>query len=490
MTPPATAVVEPPKQDPAERREQQRMRLDFLNALHVAFKGARFFPPQNESVVKRIHDLHQIIQAVAESEGNCNIEHVHGFLMMNASRVKTDAASLVAYNFIMETMARLKVGIITFAASATFEQIRSFLYVVAKMDAKDIDEDPFCRVEEKLQPLALTGITLGAQDESTLDDRNEDLRRSSVDIYFRSISVAKSILQNAHAGKAVNFRRAKRAVQTMVDVATEDEFFLLALSSIKNYDEYTYNHSANVSVLSITFGQHLGMSKKLLGSLGMAALLHDVGKTDVPKEVLNKAGKLTAEEFAEMRRHPMLGVKRLLRSGDASEMLMRAIVVAFQHHKRVDLHGYPETKEAREIDWCSKIVSIVDCYDALTTPRIYRKRSYSAAEALGIMLDDAGTAFDRLLLYKFALFITLYPVGTIVRLDTGESALVYRVRNEVEFLDRPMAKLLTDVSGGRIEPVVIDLAEKHDTGAFKRTVVAIIAPSAYFDNLDDYFKLL
>ncbi len=490
MTEPVAPSLDNPKVDPAVRREQQKLRLEFLNALHVAFKGARFFPPQNESVIRKIQQLLEIIEKLHQTEGHCNIERVHGFLMMNATRIKTDAASLVPYSFLMEAMAKCRIGVITFNEPITFEDLRAFLYVIAKVDPKDTGDDPFVEIEKRLAPLGLTSMTVGPEQVSSVEARNEDLRRSSVDIYFRSISVTKSILQNAHAGKAVNFRRAKRAVQTMVDVAVENEAFLLALSTIKNYDEYTYNHSANVAVLAITFAQHLGFSKKMLGSVGMASLLHDIGKTDIDKEILNKAGKLTRDEWEAMKTHPMMGVKQLLRSSEMNEHIVRSIIVAFQHHKRIDLQGYPQTESTRDLNFCSKIVAIADCYDALTTPRVYRDKSYSAAEALGIMLDDSGTVFDPVLLNKFAQFISLYPVGTVVALDTGESALVYRVRHEHDLLDRPVVKTLTDAQGARIEPVVVDLAEKNDSGAYKRTILSVLAPSKYFDNLEDYFKLL
>jgi len=474
----------------AGHKLQQKLRLDLLNALHVAFKGARFFPPQNESVIKKIHQLLHLVEQVFEMEGSCNLEHVHGSLMLNATRVKTDVAGLVPYNFMMETFSRLKTGSLLFEPTLTFEDLRSFLYVFAKIDPKDSGDNPYEMFEEGLNRQGLTCVTLRPEDDRSLTSRNDDLRRNSVDIYFRSISVAKSILQNAHAGKAVNFRRAKRAVQTMVDIAQEDEFFLVALSSIKNYDEYTYNHSSNVAVLSITFGQHLGLSKRLLGALGMAALLHDIGKTDIEKDVLNKTGKLSRDEWEMLKSHPMLGVKRLLRCAEMNDMLIRAIIVAFQHHKRIDLQGYPETVSDQELNLFSKIVAIADCYDALTTPRVYRSRSYSAAEAFDIMLDDAGTVFDPLLLNEFALFLSFYPVGTMLKFDTGESALVYRVKHEVGAMDRPTVKVITDAQGSRIDPVVTDLAEKNPDGTFKRNVVEVVPPSKYFKDLEEYFAML
>jgi putative nucleotidyltransferase with HDIG domain len=473
-----------------QNQEQNKLRLEFLNALHVAYKGAKFFPPQNESVIKKIQQLHELIRTLARTEGACHLEHMHSFLLLNGSRLKTDVAGLMPYNFMMETMGKLKTGAIGFAPDLAFEDLRKFLYVFSKLDPKDAGENPCAALDAALKKEGLASIVIGPEDDRAISARSEDMRRHSVDIYFRSISVAKSILQNAHSGKAVDFRRAKRAVQTMVDIAQEDEFFLVALSSIKNYDEYTYNHSANVAVLSITFGQHLGLDKKLLGALGMGALLHDIGKTEIDKEILNKPGKLTRDEWEVLKTHPVLGVKMLLKSAEMNELLVRSIIVAFQHHKRNDLQGYPETRSSRDINLLSKIVAIADCYDALTTPRVYRSKSYSAAEALGVMLDDCGTIFDPNLLNEFARFLTLYPIGTMVRLDTGETALVYRVSHEVETLDRPTAKILTDPSGAQVEPFTVSLDEKNPDGTFKRNIAEALAPSKYFKNLEDYFRLL
>jgi HD-GYP domain-containing protein (c-di-GMP phosphodiesterase class II) len=476
--------------DESRRQDQQKLRLEFLNGVHVAFKGARFFPPQNESVIRKMGQLLDLIKRLFGSEGACNLEHVHGFLMLNGSRLKTDVVGLVPYNFMMDAMAKLKTGAVSLEPTITFDELQGFLYVFAKLDPKDGSEDPFQLFEDSIKRQGLVSVRIAREDTQSLSTRNQDLRRQSVNIFFRSILVAKSILQNAHAGKSVNFRRAKRAVQTMVDIAVEDEFFLLALSTIKNYDEYTYNHSTNVAVLSISFGQHLGLSKQMLGALGMAALLHDIGKTDIDKAILNKAGKLTRDEWDMLKSHPMLGVRRLLQSAEMNELVMRAIVVAFQHHKRIDLQGYPETSSERDLNLFSKIVAISDCYDALTTPRVYRSRSYSAAEAFGVMLDDAGTVFDPALLNEFVLFLSLYPVGTMLKLDTGESALVYRVNHDVELLDRPTIKIVTNVEGKRIEPFLASSAEKNPDGNYRRNVAAIDAPSKYFEDLDEYFSLL
>ena len=474
-----------------EEAQDQKLRLDMLTAFHVASKGARFFPRQNESVIKKIEQLLNCIRQLATTHGGFVLELVHSFLMLNGTRIKTDVAGMVPYNYVMETLQKLHCGGIMFDDALTFDELREFLYVFAKMEPADDDEQPFNTFRDQLARLGLRSVTLAEEDTRSLASQANELRQSSVDIYFKSISVAKNVLENAHAGKAVNFRRAKRAVQTMVDITAQDRFFLLALTNIKNYDEYTYNHSTNVAVLAITFGQHLGMSRRMLGALGMAAMFHDIGKTDIDHHVLNKEGKLSRDEWDLLKSHPVLGVKNLLKSSNINDMLIRSLIVAFEHHKHIDLRGYPETNYVSDINFLSRLVSICDVFDALTTPRIYRSQSYSAAEAFSIMLEDSGTAFDPVLLNEFIRFLSLYPVGTMLRLSTGETAVVVKVKHDKNLLDRPFVKIIIDADDKRIEPLEADLAETDpDSGAFLRNPVEVLPPGRYFENLQEYFDLL
>lgn len=472
-------------------RRQQKQRLELLTALHVAAKGARFFPPQNESVVHRMQELLGLLKGFLESENHVALEVAHSFLMLNGERIKTDVAGLVPYNYVMETLQKLHCGSVIFDSMLTLDELRDFVYIFAKTEPTDGYKDPFGALRNELRKKGLKSVQLVRENTQSLTIRNEETRNASVDIYFRAIGAAKSVLQNAHSGKAVNFRKAKRAIQAMVDITVQDEFFLLAMTHIKNYDEYTYNHSANVAVLAITFGQHLGLSKKLLGALGMAAMFHDIGKTEIDREVLNKAGKLSRDEWDMLKSHPVLGVKNLLRSSEINEMLIRSMIVAFEHHKHVDLQGYPCTEHARDLNFLSRVVSICDVYDALTTPRIYRAKAYSAAEAFAIMLEEAGSAFDAALVNQFVLFLSLYPVGTLVRLNNGETGLVYQVRHEKDMLDRPFLKVVIDTSGNCIEPVKVDMAETEESGrTFKHEVVEVLAPGQCFKDLKEYLALL
>lgn len=473
-----------------EAQDQQKLRLDLVTALHVAAKGARFFPRQNESVIAKTWHLLECIRQVRDREGGVVLEEAYSFLMLNGSRIKTDVAGMAPYNFVLGTMQKLHCGDLTLDELLTFEELREFLYVFTAKEASD-DKNVFKHFHQQIVRLGLKSIKVVEADTRPLLSRTDELRQAAVDIYFKSIAVTRNVLENAHAGKAVNFRRAKRAMQTMVDITSRDRFLLVALTNIKNYDEYTYNHSTNVAVLALTFGQHLGMSPKTLGELGMAAMFHDIGKTEIDPKVLNKPGKLNRDEWELVKSHPVAGVKNLLKSSNMNEMLIRSVIVALQHHQRVDLGGYPNTDHSGTVDFFGRLVSICDVYDALTTPRVYRKESYSAAQAMAIMLDEAGKAFDARLVREFVRFLSLYPVGTTLRLDNGAIGVVCQAHSDDDLLDRPVVKLITDDQGNRLEPVRVDLAETDpQTGAFKRSPAKVLAPREFFRDLQEYFDLL
>jgi HD-GYP domain-containing protein (c-di-GMP phosphodiesterase class II) len=474
-----------------EALEQRQLRLELVTAFHVATKACRFFPRQNESVTARIKHVLNCIEQVRAGEQGVFFEVAHSFLLLNGSRIKTDVAGIVPYNYLLGAMQKVHCGGISFDGALTFEDLREFMYLLASMEVSAKEQGSFRQFYSAMIRQGLKNMEVFEEDTRSRLSRTDEIRQSAVDIYFKSISVARTVLENAHAGKAVNFRRAKRAMQTMVDIASRDRFLLLALTNIKNYDEYTYNHSTNVAVLALTFGQYLGMDRKALGDLGMAAMFHDIGKTEIDAKVLNKPGRLNRDEWELLKSHPVSGVKNLLKSSNMNDMLIRSIIVAFEHHQRVDMSGYPHTEHASNVSFFSRLVSICDVYDALTTSRVYRTHAYSAAEALAIILDGAGKAFDPVLAGEFVRFLGLYPVGTMLRLDTGETAVVSEVRASDELLDRPLVKLIDDVDGNRIEPVQVDLAEKDEgTARFKRSPVRVLAPRKYFQDLQEYLALL
>jgi HD-GYP domain-containing protein (c-di-GMP phosphodiesterase class II) len=250
------------------------------------------------------------------------------------------------------------------------------------------------------------------------------------------------------------------------------------LTSIKSFDEYTFAHSVNVCILSVALGTRLGLSKRELSELGFAALFHDVGKVRLPIEILNKPGELTEEEWVEVRKHPVFGVKALLARRSIDRFCTRAMVVSFEHHQKLDQTGYPETSVQRDLDLFSRIVTIVDVYDSMTSGRVYAKTPLTPDEALRRMLQKQGKSFDAVLLKVFINMLGIYPVGSVVVLDTGEIGVVMEA-NPAE-LSRPEVAIIADRFGKRDKVETVKLTKKDEkTGKHTRTILRTIDPHRY-----------
>jgi HD-GYP domain-containing protein (c-di-GMP phosphodiesterase class II) len=303
--------------------------------------------------------------------------------------------------------------------------------------------------------------------------------------FFRAIQSTKNVMLSARRGKAVDLRQAKRAVQSIVDLILQEEFSLLGLTAIKNHDEYTFQHCVNVSILSIALGQRLGLSKKMLGELGVAALLHDLGKAAIPPWVLNKPGKLTNEEWKLMLDHPVQGVKMIARMRGLNDLALRSMIVAYEHHINVDKSGYPKLEGHLEQSLFSRIVAIVDCFDAMTAHRAYRKSAFPPYAALHQIIAQNRDKFDPLLLKAFINTVGMYPAGTAVLLDTNEIAVV--VHHNTHDIFRPRVQVVADkdrkpVQGG----AVVDLSARDEvSGAYAVTIVSALDPDEYGINIAD-----
>ncbi len=263
--------------------------------------------------------------------------------------------------------------------------------------------------------------------------------------FFRAIQSTKNVMLSARRGKAVDLRQAKRAVQSIVDLILSQELSLMGMTTLKDYDEYTYQHCVNVAILSIAVGHRLGLTKQQLSQLGVSGLFHDIGKVVIPNEVLAKPGRLSPAEWAQMQSHPIEGVKIITRLHGLSPLAMRAIAVAYEHHMNIDLSGYPQVKRPREQNLMSRIVAICDCFDAMTAHRSYQKHPFTPYEALHYMTTKIPERFDATLLKVFIQTVGIYPPGTLVRLSTGELAL--SVYPNAEDVAAPVVKILREASG-------------------------------------------
>ncbi|WP_199244013.1 HD-GYP domain-containing protein [Bacterioplanes sanyensis] len=230
----------------------------------------------------------------------------------------------------------------------------------------------------------------------------------------------KQLLASAQMGQALDSQQAQEVVKDCVDRVMGNPNAMLWLTRLKGQDEYTAEHSVNVCLLAISLGRLLDLAPYELENLGMCGLMHDLGKMKVPPEILNKPGPLEPEEFREMARHTVYG-KQLLMS--RADIYPGAIDVAYSHHERLDGKGYPRGIDSHKISRFTRIVTIVDAYDAMTSDRCY-KPGMSSVEALRIINRNLGTQFDADIARTFISMIGLYPPGYLLEMTNGEVGII------------------------------------------------------------------
>ena len=305
-------------------------------------------------------------------------------------------------------------------------------------------------------------------------------QRSPRKVYAYTLRSLRDVAQKISVNQRVGMRKAVRMVQTMVEeVFLQEQPLLLAMSTIRAYDDYTFTHSVNVAILSLYIGKQLGLRRETMECLGVCGLFHDLGKVTLPYELLNKSEALTAEESAQFRRHSLDSTRLIVQLLSAPvDRKSRVMIPPFEHHLKYDLSGYPVLGWTRPISLCGRILTIADVYDALTSPRVYRKEAMSADQALGLMVQGLGTVFDPLILKVFIRMLGVYPIGTLLALDGGEIALVSRAPS-AEDLHRPWGVVLRENGrGGFVRGEEINLAERDVAGVYCRRIIGSFHPSS------------
>jgi len=258
------------------------------------------------------------------------------------------------------------------------------------------------------------------------------------------------VLRNLRKIDSLEGTNAGRTILEMIEREGRNNKMVLLLRSLKEYDEYTFDHSVNVAIISTAIARRLGYGEDEAGSVGMAALMHDMGKIYVPRDIIHKSGQLTPREWLSVKRHPIDG-ERILREEGADYLTRR---VAYEHHMRFDRKGYPMPRDDEQCLEVSHIVRIADSYDALTTRRSYRKQ-ISPFEAVRLMERGRGNEFHPGYFDVFLQVLGNIPIGSVLVLQGGEKVLVIEVGSEGRL---PRVRLLTDADGNEpSEEVVLDL---------------------------------
>jgi HD-GYP domain-containing protein (c-di-GMP phosphodiesterase class II) len=278
-------------------------------------------------------------------------------------------------------------------------------------------------------------------------------------------------------------------VQSVVDQVLNNETSIMGMTALRDHDEYTFTHSVNVCIFSVALGKKLGLDRQQLYELGLGALLHDIGKMRIPKEVMNKTGDLTPEDVDTLRLHPVEGLLAIFGMGEFLDLPLRPMLMVYEHHMKIDLTGYPRVLRPRRPTILPRIVALADGFDAATTKRVYQAVPWTPDRVLREMRDSTERGFDPLLVKAFISMTGIYPVGATVILDTFELAVVVAANPKAEALHQPVVRIVYDAMGQRIDdPPLVDLAETDPgTGQPRRTIVKATDPDRYGLRVGDYF---
>lgn len=451
---------------------------DIINQLAVFIRNAHVHDPGNVAVLTAIDRFIATVNPLVSRGTTLTLELVGEFFYLNESRVRYSMEYLLNFDFLIREFKRRGLGSVTINSRITPEDMQVFLKTFI---ASPFSQNPFDALSEGIA--IVDSLSVGPL-KKIKEEGDFDMRRLVKKTYFNAVSYAKGVINKIKSGERVSIRKAKRVVESMVDMILEEEELLIGMTAIKDYDEYTYHHSVNVSILSVALGQRLGMGRKALTDLGLVALFHDIGKMEVPAEILNKPTNFDENEWRVIRKHPFWGVRAVLKLKGLDYTSVRTAIIAFEHHLNYDMSGYPKISRPLELDFYSKIVSLADQYDAMTSARVYSRTPIAPDKALSIMMERAGTQLDPLLFKFFINMIGVFPIGTLVLLDTKELGLVYG--GNTMFQDRPRVLVIIDSTGNRIQGNVVDLTEKDRSGKYLRTIVKTMDPNKYRINLAEY----
>jgi HD-GYP domain-containing protein (c-di-GMP phosphodiesterase class II) len=471
-----------------ERLEREMIRIGktLVSQFFVLLKTAQNYEEGHSALNAPISNIMKTVREIHRRNEEASIRVKGGYLLLGELRLKPDAAGFEAFMFTMGEMKRYFIGCINFTPSVKAEEIGSLAYVFREVEPIPSPQT-FQKFLDHMRQRNIVGIEMEslAEEEQFGEADTAELKDSRVrakKVYMQTIHAVSEVMDNAKMGQTLRLRKSKRVVQGMIDQLLTAETNLIGLTTIRSHDEYTYNHSVNVCILSLGIGQRVGLSKPKLCELGMAALFHDIGKAEIPLEILNKPTEFTKEEWEAMQRHPVHGVRKLMRLKGLDALSARIITGAFEHHLNYDLSGYPKVPY-KSLSLFGRIISIADCYDGLTSSRVYSRVPYPPEKALRFMMQRAGKAYDSVLLKLFINCIGIYPVGTLLLLNTKELAVVMQNNPDQGKWNSPKVKVISDPDGNEIDGETIDLSDPRNG----RAILEALDPQQYKIDVSRYF---
>lgn len=465
----------------------------FLMAMYTALRSLKLYPIENATAQKSLDDLQASALSILTPTGELELRLSGDFIFVNGTRLRLELDNYASFSNILASLISVDVGEMRVLPGIERREWQIFLGNLLALLPRATEENRPEMLIELRDKIGIAGVTHLELEPPVESEEKvaeaEKAREQAKRTYSHGVAVTKDLINSVRMGRTTSVAKVKRAVQAIVDQVLNNETSLIGLTTIRDYDEYTFTHSVNVCILSVALGKKLQLTRLQLYDLGLAALLHDVGKARIPVDVLNKTTGLTEEEWKMMQTHPWQGVLTLFTMRGYGEIPYRQIVVAQEHHMKTDLSGYPRAIRPRDQGIFSRIVAVADGYDAATTRRSYQTVPIQPDQVLREMWENPRRGYDPTLVKALINLIGIYPVGTCVILDTFEMGVVSAANPDQNFLNRPMVRIAIDVNGAMQAPpgIEVNLAEQGANGEFLRSIVKVTNPDRYGIVVGDYF---
>ncbi len=462
--------------------EMQRAQLaeKTLRSFYIFIQISKIHGNNNELLIKCINNFVSTLGVWWAEDDNFTIKLSHGRFLVQDEKLNYQRENLKLIQEMYHFFESRKLSGICFHSDNKNYSSENLLCLARILNVALEKEDPLAWIVEEVNRKDFSWVEIlqkpNAKPQEQAPERKEMARKT----YAYALASVKEVADKINTEHQTGVRKLKRIVQNMVDILSEDESVMLGISTMRDYDDYTYTHSVNVAILSLCLGKRIGLSRISLSHLGICGLVHDLGKLDIPKNVLNKPAKLSDKELEVMRTHPIKSVNQIIKLRAPSELKAKILLPPFEHHLKYDLSGYPRVHNKKSVSLFGRILTIADVFDALTSPRIYRPVAISPDIALDMMLKDSGKDFDPILLKVFINMLGVFPVGTLLKLDTDELGMVLECPKNGNPARPRIVLLIRDDNGKFKKGKSVDLAEKKPNAeSFKRNVVQSFHPSNF-----------
>jgi putative nucleotidyltransferase with HDIG domain len=442
---------------------------DLIRRFGGSLRGIQLYSPTHPIVARNLEGLTDALRALHQHDASVVIGIVGGELIVGDLPMTKATASM---GELIRRFGAMGIERITIERPVTLDELKTFAGKFGQLE-KTLSGGA---LKEAAAQLESPNIRVGRV---TLEERVPEEKTDASTIrkmYAEAVSVASLVWESARTDSKPDPTAAQSMIDGLAQAVVQNRSALMALTALKDYDNYTFTHMVNVSILTMGQARGLGIDGPLLREFGIAALMHDIGKVKTPSEILNKPDKLTDEEFGIMKRHVVDGAEILRGTADIPPL---APVVAFEHHLRIDGTGYPHGVTRSNLNLATMLCGIADVYDAMRSQRKYQQ-AFPSERILAVLQRNDGKQFDQNLIRRFVQLLGIYPVGNLVKLNTGEVAIVLQVHAPDPY--RPKVRVLFATDGLRLElPRDINLWETEQDTRDDRasSVIAPLNPADY-----------